>query len=354
MLSPVSGPCSPSSRRGDWGTSDYSVQIATWVEQRAWAIDVSLSALPASHPIVVGAAEEFAALTPTPPDLSRYKQVLGAQGGQLSVDQFGVQFGADGAIHSLYNGDTKRYYAQEGQNVLGRLVYQVWDVRSVPAGWREGRSAPSETQQQLGDPQCTDESAAVLIAVWQLVDNSSSASSAATSHSFLIHTTLPSYLSAQYGGWREAWTALTFDTAAATLDFTVALWGKNATRTPEAAFFVFQSPPPFTFPLVSKLNQWVDVSDVIQGGSRHLHAVDFGGVRQGGGLWTAQSLDCPFVSVGYVTPFPQPYTNFTDMQQARNVSYNIVNNAWFTNYPQSYPFVTGDENIQSRFKLILH
>ena len=343
---------------GDYGNSDYDIQIATWVEQRTWAIDVPLSALPASHPIVLGAASEFAALTPTLPDLSAYKQVLGSGGGKLSVEQYVVEFGADGAIHTLYNSDTKRYYAQSGQNALGLLVYQVWDVRSVPAAWTQNRPAATQTAERLGDPQCTDESAAILIAVWQGVDNSSSASSTTTSspspiHSFFIHTTLPPYLAAQYGGWREAWTQLTLDTTTATLDYTVTLWHKNATRTPEAAFFVFQSPPPYSPPLISKLNTWVDISDVIQGGSRHLHAADFGGVRHAGGLYTSQSLDCPFVSIGYVTPFPQPYVNFTDMGQARNVSWGIVNNAWFTNYPQSYPFVAADENIQSRFRLIL-
>ena len=335
---------------GDFGTPDYNIQIATWVEQRTWAIDVPLSALPASHPIVVGAAAEFAALAPTRPALDRYKRVLDGSGGKLSIDQYVLEFGSDGAVHTLYNTDTKRYYAQKGQNAFGLLVYQVWDVRSVPAEWR-GESTRRWDGVTVGDPQRTDESSAILVAVWQRVENSSS--SATSAHSLFIHTTLPPYLAAQFGGWREAWTELVFDTSSATLDWTVTLWQKNATRTPEAAFFVFQSPPPFTFPLVNKLDSWVDISDVIQGGSRHLHAVDFGGVRQPG-LFTSQSLDCPFVSIGYVTPFPQPYTNFTDMAQARNVSWGIVNNAWFTNYPQSYPFVDGDENIQSRFRLILH
>ena len=311
-----------------------------------------LSALPVSHPIVVGAATEFAALVPTRPNLSRYKQVLGSGGGKLAIDQFVVDIGGDGAIHTLCNSETQRCYAQEGQNALGLLVYQVWDVRSVPVGWHGDRSTSSQLDERVGDPQRTEESAAILSAVWQHVDNSTS-SSASTSHSFYIHTTLPAYLASQYGGWREAWIQLTFDTATATLDYTVTLWSKNATRTPEAAFFTFQSPPPFAFPLVNKLNSWVDISDVIQGGSRHLHAVDFPGVHQPG-LFTTQSLDCPFVSLGYITPFPQPYTNFTSMEHARNVSWGIVNNAWFTNYPQSYPFVAGDENIQSRFRLILH
>ena len=310
-----------------------------------------LSALPASHPIVLGAAHEFAALLPTLPDLSQYKQVLDGGGGKLRVDQFVLEFGGDGAIQTLFNTETGRYYAQKGQNVLGLLVYQVFDVRSIPAQWRPSQTEGRQMIEQLSDPQSTDESAAVLSAVWQRIENTSSSSPSV--HSFLVHTTLPPYLATQFGGWREAWTQLDFDTTAAILNFTVTLWSKNATRLPEAAFFVFQSPPPFRFPLVSKLGSWVDISDVIQGGSRHLHAADFDGVRLPG-LFTSQSLDCPFVSVGYVTPFPQPYTNFTDMQQARNISWNIVNNAWFTNYPQSYPFVDGDENIQSRFRLILH
>ena len=342
-------------RRGDYGNSDYSIQIGTWIEQRTWAIDVPLSALPPSHPIVVGAAQEFAALVPTQPDLTSYKQVLGSDGGKLSVDQFVVEIGVDGAIQTLYNSDTQRYYAQKTQNSLGLLLYQVWDDSTVSVPARHGRSTKQQSNERVGDPTRTNESAAILTEVWQRVESDSASSNSSSNHSFFIHTTLPAYFGARYGGWREAWTQLVFDTSSAILDFTVTLWGKNATRTREGAFFVFQTPPPFTFPLVNKLNSWVDISDVIQGGSRHLHGVDFPGVRQVG-LFTTQSLDCPFVVIGEVTPFPQPFTNFTNMEQARNISWSIVNNAWFTNYPQSYPYAEGhgDENIQSRFRLILH
>ena len=48
-----------------------------------------------------------------------------------------------------------------------------------------------------------------------------------------------------------------------------------------------------------------------------------------------------------------PFGNFSDMANARNISWSLVNNAWFTNYPQSYPFLPEDKDIQLRFHLQL-
>ena len=331
---------------GDWGNADYSVQIATWVEQRLWAIDVPLSALPPSHPIARAAPREFAALVPTRPDLGDHKQVLGPSGGGITLDHYNATVALDGSLSSLLDTRTGRRYAAPGSNALGQLSYQVWDVRSAVAG--RGREAEAAPQ---AEPKVIDGGVAVLQGVWYRP-----AAAPRAPHSLWMHSTLDAHLSTKWGGWQEAWVHALFDTAAATIDYSVTLWNKSSTRQPEGCWFTFQTPPPLQLPLVNKLNQWVRIDDVIQGGSRHLHAADFPGVRVEG-LFTVSSLDVPVVSVGYVTPFPYPAANFSDMARARNISWSLVNNAWFTNYPQSYPYLpapTDDANVQLRFQLQLH
>jgi len=221
-------------------------------------------------------------------------------------------------------------YASPDDNVLAQILYQVWDDRPQ----NDNKVAPNLKIQQP----------AIVKSVYTNVTSSKV--------SIYIQSTLTADLVKSYGGWQEAWTHIEFDLDEACLQFTVTLYDKSATHDPESAFLVFQTPSPFRFPLINKLNQWVDISNIIPGGSHHLHAADFPGVKVVD-LYTVSSLDTAFVSVGYVTPFPFP-NEFIDMNNARNISYGLVNNGWWTNYPTWYPYVPEDKDIQLRFKLQLH
>ena len=279
---------------GDYGNGDYSIQIATWVEQRVWAIDVPLQALPAQHPISMQAQAEFDALVPTRPDLSGHKQIFGAQGGSTTLGDWTITIAADGSITQLTDGRRNKQYAAEGQNFLGQLAYQVWDTRSSLS-----LNAGGKAQAPQAEPAIIDSGVAILKSVWLQPGNGSESAV----YSLWLQSVLSPHLVQAWGGWQEAWVHAEFDTDAGCIDYTVSLWDKNSTRQPEGAWFTFSTPPPLSLPLVNKLNTWVSIADVIQGGSRHLHAADFPGVLATD-LFTVSSLDVPFVAIGYVTPFP--------------------------------------------------
>jgi len=91
---------------------------------------------------------------------------------------------------------------------------------------------------------------------------------------------------------------------------------------------------------------------MIQGGSRHLHAVGEMGIRTS--HYGLRSHDIALMSFGYVTPFPNPMGNFSDMTNARNISFGLWNNIWGTNYPEAYPFDSADTNMKFRIQQQLY
>jgi Domain of unknown function (DUF5054) len=115
------------------------------------------------------------------------------------------------------------------------------------------------------------------------------------------------------------------------VEVNVSWFGKPATRMPEALWLSFV---PVTVQTgrwsVHKSGQEVLVEDVVECGSRHMHAVSDGVTyRDAEGELKLTSLDAPLVAIGKKSPL-----NFS-REAARpeaGVHFNLLNNAWGTNY----------------------
>ena len=109
--------------------SDYYTLVQSWIEQRAWAIDIPLSALPPSHPIVQQAAIEFATIRPphTLPKLTDYNSIEVSDMVTLNVGWLKISIDGDrGTIVGLVDSRTGQQYAGP-DNELGALWYQTFD-----------------------------------------------------------------------------------------------------------------------------------------------------------------------------------------------------------------------------------
>ncbi len=111
--------------------------------------------------------------------------------------------------------------------------------------------------------------------------------------------------------------------------------GKAANRMPEALWLSFVPPgADAKHCTLTKVDEQVEVADVVRGGGRSIHAVN-GPItfRHSDGVAALQieTLDAPVVALG--TRSPLNYSpELPDLQKGVHVS--LFNNAWGTNYPQ--------------------
>jgi hypothetical protein len=117
------------------------------------------------------------------------------------------------------------------------------------------------------------------------------------------------------------------------VEVTVSWFGKPATRMPEALWLSF-------VPVTGHGLQWwmhksgqeVLAGDVVECGSRHMHAVSDGvAYRDAEGELRVTTLDAPLVAIGRKSPL-----NFSREAVCHDagVHFNLFNNAWGTNYIQ--------------------
>jgi hypothetical protein len=156
-----------------------------------------------------------------------------------------------------------------------------------------------------------------------------------------------------FGGASELWSQLTIPKNTSpdsplTLDLTIYVTNKTATRIPESLSLYFN-------PLVanasdmsiSKLEEYIPVLDVMKNGSKHLHGSDRGIMYTNGLSFFAR--DSSLVCVGPPTPFPTP------MEQpdvSKGFAFNLFNNIWGTNYIMWYPYQGKDASSKFNFQMI--
>jgi hypothetical protein len=132
------------------------------------------------------------------------------------------------------------------------------------------------------------------------------------------------------------------------VEITVSWFRKLPTRMPEALWFSFN-------PVVSDIKSWsmqksgqeVSPFDVVEGGNRHMHAID-------DRIWCGRgerslsifSQDAPLVALGVQSPL---YFNREQPQLDKGIHFNLFNNAWGTNYIMWY-----SEDMRFRFSIAPH
>jgi hypothetical protein len=130
-----------------------------------------------------------------------------------------------------------------------------------------------------------------------------------------------------------------------TVEINVSWFDKLPTRMPEALWFSFN-------PTVSDLKTWsmqksgqqVSPFDVVEGGNRHMHAIDDRiTCRNGAHELAFITQDAPLIALGVQSPL---YFTREQPQLEQGIHFNLFNNAWGTNYIMWYM-----EDMRFRFRL---
>ena len=144
---------------------------------------------------------------------------------------------------------------------------------------------------------------------------------------------------------QEMYLELTLPKKEPVIEIALSWFQKPATRMPEALWLTFR--PRIADPrkwMLDKSGEQISPLDVVEGGSRHLHAVTTGfACRDGKHTFAVDTLDAPLIALGERSPL-----NFSRSQPelATGVHCNLFNNAWGTNYIMWF-----GEDVRFRFVL---
>merc|ERR1719408_829340 len=118
------------------------------------------------------------------------------------------------------------------------------------------------------------------------------------------------------------------------------MFNKTTTRIPEAMFVQFRTPDENATWSANKLGSWIDPSDIVDGGTKHLHGVTEDGLRVQDGDSTMQisSIDAAVANFGKLDAYPSPVHETADTSTYGS-SYVLWDNLWGTNYVMWWPFV---------------
>jgi uncharacterized protein DUF5054 len=146
---------------------------------------------------------------------------------------------------------------------------------------------------------------------------------------------------------KEIFVDYTLSKISPTVEITVSWFGKLPTRMPEALWFSFN--PPVKDPKgwsMQKSGQKVSPFDIVEGGNRHMHAIDDRiTCRNSNHELTILSPDAPLVALGVQSPL---YFTREQPQLEKGIHFNLFNNAWGTNYIMWYA-----EDMRFRFQVVL-
>jgi hypothetical protein len=145
---------------------------------------------------------------------------------------------------------------------------------------------------------------------------------------------------------KEIFVEYTLSRITPTIHISVSWFGKPPTRMPEALWISFN--PPVKDPkswYMQKCGQKVSPLDVVEGGNRHMHAIDDRiTCHHLGHELDILSPHAPLVALGVQSPL---YFSREQPQLEKGVHFNLFNNAWGTNYIMWYA-----EDMRFRFQLL--
>lgn len=165
---------------------------------------------------------------------------------------------------------------------------------------------------------------------------------------FVFELSLDAGAQTKYGAPEDVWVDVTVSSAGVWFD--LQWFNKRPTRMAEALWFSFNPVVSGGSWQVHKIDQWIDVFDVVVNGSRARHSI-WDGIRYNSTTQSSifvQSLDTPIVSVGDASPIAF-YVNDEQPPVSNGMHFNLFNNAWSTNYPEW----TLDKEDRFRFFLAL-
>ena len=304
--------------------SQYAVLEDSWWEQREWGIATTVDTLIAGkHRMVDGLLKEFAALQPLVPDPASAGFVEGAPGTTYSCGGEDIQFNAAGALTKLGS-----WVASEDRAVL-QLKYRQYSNADVQEFFKSYcKSSASWVQHDYGKPDLPDTvpgaiTAPTLTKLW--VKHAGSGSDVCE---FAAELAFSTEASTECGAPTVAWVNISItaspasDGAAASAagpsaEVVMGLFNKTQTRLPEAMFLQFQ-PADQTGGkwYANKLGEWISSTEIVDGGTKHLHGVTEHGIKfesSSGKAFTVASTDAGVANFGNLTAYPSPVHQDADV-----------------------------------------
>ena len=329
----------------------------SWIEQREWAINYALDALK-DHPIkqdILKSINQLYYNGESPVD-NEYQQtpcedftygsitfeynlfVMAIASLKDSRGDSTVDYGGDDSYHlgqleyTIYNQENFHYF----------LDHYLYDAQ--PFALKDfGKPGLDVSVNFTTSPKAS-------VYCWKKEDKEKEIGSFLMQGSFDYST--------DYGTPAQVWLEISLPKVvspdeAVPITMTVYLVNKTSTRIPESLSLHFNPNTTVIDPstmVVSKLGRLVNVLDVINNGSKHVHSSDEG-IQYGGDVpLTVQAWDTNVAIIGGTNIFPVPM----EVPDVKNgFSFNIFNNIWGTNYIMWYPYLPEDQSSKYRFTITL-
>jgi hypothetical protein len=316
-------------------TDNFTTYSGSWILQRHMGITDAVSAL-GDHPLAAQLQSALAtAAQPTKVDTSNWKPVAAGMTLPLS-ESHELTLGENGRISSFSIGGLN-----SAKGSFGDLTYTTYS---------EADYTTFASEYNYGYPATTidkyDFLKVNLPASANHVDESVAFVGGFLGPSAAVLNYAPSSWIVANAGAPPLIQILVEVGQANSFRLSVIVANKTATRLPESTSVRFAPSSSCSWSM-SKLGQVIDPSNVQQGGSKHLHAVD---KVSCGGLHI-EPIDAPLVSFGTRSAFPTPISaTLPNLQSA--ASFVLHNNLWNTNYIMWFPYTT-NQDITFRFHVAL-
>ncbi|CAD7700287.1 unnamed protein product [Ostreobium quekettii] len=342
---------------GGRGLPNATHMVASWVEQRDWALKYALEAL-RDHPLRRKVARGLRDLRP-----GGRPAVDGKRQGRAVVECGAFRVAVDEETMSVVSlvdarGPVPVEYAGE-DHPLGRFVYQSFSsddfaaflteyfyIQDASWAWLDfdktglgGASVHQEAYPRMG--------------AWSVGQRGSGSSAVCV---LRCSGRMPDSLVHDYGAPAEVGLEISVPIGSrpdeeVRLGIAVSVFNKTTTRLPESLSVFFRPSPEAVAPdsmVVSKLGEPVSVLDVVKNGSTHVHGSDGGVMYTRGRRLAVASLDTNLVTVGGTNAFPTPVG---PPDPSAGFGFNIYNNIWCTNYIMWYPYLPRDGS--QRYRMVM-
>ena len=255
------------------GESSYLDALTTYTEQRDMVALEGMRFL-ADHPLAANITARVSSLLAflpnttglTPVDPSEWSTIITVP---ISGGQPSVQIGLDSATGALSTLVLAGVAWTDSNHLLGVFEYKTFDDTDLST---QGSYCcfGHDHRQASANPNSTV-SVPTLKNVW--LDSPSSP------RQITARMELPDFLHSSYGAPSELWAVYSV-TSEGTVDYTLQIFNKTATRLAEAAFLKFASRPGAgnsdSIWRMKKLDSWINPLDNVGGGSPHQHVVSDG------------------------------------------------------------------------------
>ena len=324
---------------GSPNASQYAILEESWWEQREWGITLAVDTLAAAnHPLAATLVDGFSRLKPVVPDLVGFS--AGKAGEIYACGNTSIAFDGSGAIATLI--DNQFVWADANHTLLS-LKYRSYSAADVAAFFATYcKSNESWVQHDYGKPGLPS---SVLGQIWPTTMTGLYMRSGPNGVcSFRVESAFAADASENYGaaaGWTTIDITPSSGDQSTSIVIEVGMFNKSTTRLPEAMFMQFQPTPANTEWTVDKLGEWVRPSEIVNGGSKHLHGVMEGGLRattDNGRSLNIAALDAAVANFGELNAYPSPVNTTADTRSFGS-SFCLWDNLWGTNYVMWWPFM---------------